>query len=132
MLTIGVLGALRYFNFRLNIHDKYLQLAVTSLAFALVSSIALYAVGVRAPAATWNPNALTSLRLTNFNEGVQSRPRIRSLDIKFVYHRISLLAVVSSAFLEEFESEVLVDSKEPQGRLNGTLRFREELIQYGN
>lgn len=95
--TIIILGVLEFFQVSTDVaYQKFIPLCVSAILFGAALSVILYLIGGRAPVSTLNPKGNSGNFLKDLLLGRQISPVLWGrLDIKFIYHRISLLALVS-------------------------------------
>lgn len=95
--TLAILGVLVFSQVNVDIvYQKYIPICAASLLFGVFLSAVLYIVGGRAAVSSLNPDGNTGHILSDFIQGRQVAPVLFGrLNVKFILHRISLLAQVS-------------------------------------
>ena len=77
-------------------YQKFIPLSVSAILFGTGLTVILFLVGGRASVSTLNPKGNTGNILKDFLLGRQISPVLFGrIDVKFIFHRISLLALVS-------------------------------------
>lgn len=100
--TLLILAGLYFFQYPIDIvYQKFVPLCFTAIAFGQILSFILYLAGGRAPVSTLNPDGNSGSLLVDFLNGRQIAPTWwkGKINVKFIVHRIALIALVRHHFL---------------------------------